>query len=140
MHPGSLHKTYDFDQTFSTYDPRQTGVCRIRIFEPEFPGSTEGIVIVASQTPASIASVTNFAEGIARVVIQSYGMAKTVPPSKVGMVWIEHYPPGTLLTSKQERFSIVQFQQCPEGIFSHPKWQEVSRQHVESSVLHCDLS
>ena len=134
-----LHKTYDFEQTFSTYDPTQTGTCRIRIFEPESPGRTKKLVIVASQMPASVASVSNFAERIAMVVIRSYRMAKSLPPSSIEMVWIEHYPRGTMLTPRQEHFMSVQFEQCARGVFTNPKWQNISRQHVERTILRCPL-
>ena len=136
-----LHKTFDFEQTFPTYDPAQTGICRIRIFEPNHPSITRQVVIVASQEPASVASVTNFAEGIATDVIASYRKGREISLSQSEIVsqgeivWIEHYPRGTMLTQHQERFSIVTFQCRPDKTFFDPIWREVSRLFIEQSVL-----
>lgn len=139
MNQCPLHKTFDFEQTFPTYDPAQTGVCRIRIFEPKHPSNTGKVVIVASQKPASVASVTNFAERIATDVIASYYRGRENRLVQGGIVWIEHYPSGTMLTPKQERFSFVTFQGLSNGVMYDPEWQEVPRHLIERSLIHGEL-
>ncbi len=152
-------KTFDFQHTFLTYDPRQSGTCRIRIYE--FFNS-EGkdcdlmsvckagkTVIVASQNLNSSGSVTNFAEAIATEVClissERQGNLTQLPPYWRGVhslrntVWIEHYPPGTLLTPQQERFSIVTFQGRPNEAFSNPTWREIPRGFIEGSLLSREL-
>ena len=149
MHQCPLHKTFDFEQTFPTYDPAQTGTCRIRIFEPKHSSKTSKVVIVASQKPSSVASVTNFAERIATDVIASYhrgrdqGSRSTAQKQmsllRREIVWIEHYPPGCMLTPQQERFSIVTFRGLSTGDLSDPEWQEVSRHFIERSLIYGEL-
>ncbi len=139
MHQCPLHKMFDFEQTFPTYDPAQTGVCRIRIFEPKHPSKTSKVVIVASQKPASVASVTNFAERIARDVTAAYPRDRQIGLLQGGIVWIEHYPSGSMLTPNQERFSIVTFRGLPNGVLYDPEWQEVPRHVIERRLLHGEL-
>ncbi len=139
MHQCPLHKTFDFEQTFPTYDPARTGICRIRIFEPRHPSKTGRVVIIASQKPASVASVTNFAERIATDVTATYPRDRQIGLLQGGIVWVEHYPSGSMLTPNQERFSIVTFQGLPNGDLSDPEWQEVPRHVIERSLIHGEL-
>jgi len=139
MHQCPLHKTFDFEQTFPTYDPAQTGICRIRIFEPKHPSKTSKVIIVASQKLASVASVTNFAERIAKDVIASYHKGREISLLQGEIVWIEHYPSGSMLTLQQERFSIVTFRGLSNGDLSDPEWQEVSRHFIERSLIYGEL-
>ncbi len=115
----------------------------------KFPKITK-TVIVASQDRHSAASVTNFAESIATEICLGHrkrrasltlpspsqnlalGQAANVLPQTV---WIEHYPPGTLLTAKQERFSIVEFACRSDKTLFNPRWREVPRLHIEQSIL-----
>ena len=152
-------KTFDFQHTFLTYDLSQRGLCRIRIFE-FFNSVTKDCgfmsackadktVIVASQDPRSAGSVTNFAEAIATEVClipsNSQGKSSHLPPFWQGArslpdtVWIEHYPPGTMLAPRQERFSIVAFQTGPDQSFYNPAWREVSHLFIEELLLGREL-
>ncbi len=140
MHQCPLYKTFDFEQTFPTYDPAQIGICRIRIFEPKHPSNTSKVVIIASQKPASVASVTNFAERIATDVIASHPRSREITLLQGEIVWIEHYPPGSMLTPQQERFSIITFRGLLDNYLTDPEWQEVSRHFIECNLIHGGLT
>ena len=144
-----LHKTLDFQQTFPSFHPAYPGTCRIRIYESGRSDAEASPVVVASQNSDSAASITNFAEDIATAIIRSHRErfdsrsrhfcepAAAEPPRSA--VWIEHYPPGTMLTSSQERFSIVTFQPLPHGTFASPQWQTVPRTLIEHLLLRAAL-
>ena len=144
-----FYKTLDTERTFKTFDPAQRGTCRIRLFQPVRALPVPRAVIVASQSPHSAASITNFAEELATDVIGSYWDERggrlplsSYAPSKdarQGVVWIEHYPPGTMLVPSQERFCIVTFLTLPDGTFGNPCWHPVDRTFVEHSLLRLEL-
>lgn len=129
-----LHKTHDFRQTFPTFDPAQTGVCRIRVYQSNRALADSPTLILATQDPNSSASITNFAEAIAGEVFRSHGGKRLFRSGGTSWsclqnspLWVEHYPPGTLLDPKQEWFSLVTFLPLPGGTLSTPYWRTVPR-------------
>ena len=120
------------DMKFTFPKPSVPGsFCRLRIYQ-----QSDGLsVVLLSQIPGSRGrSITNAIEEVATQVMRDYQEYLSLPAQEV--IWVQHYPPGSLSLETDDRVHLVTFDRSTSGFLTNPCWTHVTKDHTEASILH----
>lgn len=120
------------DTKFAFPKPSVPGsFCRLRIYQ-----QSDGLsVVLMSQIPGSRGrSITNAIEEVATQVMRDYQEYLSLPAQEV--IWVQHYPPGSLSLETDDRVHLVMFDRSTSGFLTNPCWTHVTKDHTEASILH----
>ena len=119
------------DTKFAFPKPSVPGsFCRLRIYQ-----QSDGLsVVLMSQIPGSRGrSITNAIEEVATQVMRDYQEYLSLPAQEV--IWVQHYPPGSLSLETDDRVHLVMFDRSTSGFLTNPCWTHVTKDHTEASIL-----
>ena len=86
----------------------------------------KNLVIVTEMPENEGTSITNMAEHLATQVCQEFD----IDPKT--LIWIEHYPQRGEWKQYPESYELVSFNLNTEGVFSSPRWTEISKEVVDA--------
>jgi hypothetical protein len=109
------------DEQYHFDGPGGPAWCHLQVYQGA-DGAVLALATEGADNPG--VSITAWADRLAHAVWREAG----APPV---FTWIEHYPPD-LRAGLAESFALVQFGQAPDGTFTTPRWQPLTRDTVEA--------